>query len=61
LLDSDGNPLLALQFPSSLNFISASFIATLSQTTFVLPDGSSPYAAPLKGFRCEHLTSVDSI
>jgi hypothetical protein len=36
----DGSPLFALQFPSTLVFTSASFMATLSPTTFMLAHNS---------------------
>lgn len=35
------NPTDPLQFPDTSTFLSATFIATLSQTTFLLSDGSS--------------------
>jgi len=38
LLDANGNPVV--QFPSTDNFTSATFTATLSPTTFKLSDGS---------------------
>lgn len=40
LLDASGDPLAALQFADSTNFLSATFTATLSQTSFLLSDGS---------------------
>ena len=44
-LDLFGNPPAELQFADSLNFLSATFTATLSQTSFLLADGSLLTAA----------------
>ncbi len=41
LLDPMGNPLFALQFPDTTTFSSAVFSATLSQTTFLLTNGTT--------------------
>ena len=43
LLDANGNPVV--QFPSTDNFVSATFTATLSPTTFKLSDGSTLVAS----------------
>lgn len=45
LLDSSGKPLSSLQFSSSMNFMSATFVGILSQTTFLLVDGTTFVAA----------------
>lgn len=45
LLDGSGNPPAATQFSDTANFLSAIFIATLSQTSFLLSDGSLFLAA----------------
>jgi hypothetical protein len=39
LLDPSGNPLFSLQFADTTTFSSATFTATLSQTTFLLSNG----------------------
>jgi hypothetical protein len=44
LLDANGNPVV--QVPGSWQFTSATLTATLSQTTFMLSDGSTFTAAP---------------
>jgi hypothetical protein len=41
LLDSGGNPLSVLQFPSTTDFTSATFMATLNPAMFLLSDGST--------------------
>ncbi len=41
LLDPMGNPLFALQFPDTTSFSSATFMATLSTTTFLLTNGTT--------------------
>lgn len=41
LLDSSGNPPVVQQFPTTDNFVSATFTATLSPPAFMLSDGTT--------------------
>ncbi len=47
LLDPVGNPILALQFPGTINFTSANLTATLTPIAFVLSNGDAFVADPM--------------